>query len=246
MDKILSPIKKRLLDFIEDKGITKASFLLRTGIAASNLKGPGLYSEIGGDKIAKILSEYPELNPEWLVTGENTMLRTLNQNNNPLTMVTETNGQLVKTTSNSKIKRTRPSNQLINFYDVDFAAGDINFFDDNYAIKPAYTMDIPEFNGCTAFRTYNNSMEKLIYSGDILFATKENDWQNHIEYGQIFGIVCNNARKYLKYIRKADGKESTHFLLKSENTDEYDDFLLEKHKIKSIWLIHGWLKKRVG
>ncbi len=32
-------------------------------------------------------------------------------------------------------------------------------------------MDIPEFAGCTAFRTYNNSMERLIKSGDILFGT---------------------------------------------------------------------------
>ncbi len=131
----------------------------------------------------------------------------------------------------------------IPFFDVDFAAGDIEFYNGHNTIQAAYTMDIPEFSGCTAFRTYGDSMERLIKSGDILFGTKIEDWQSHLEYGQIYGIITNDTRRYLKYIRKAVDKEETHFLLKSENP-EYDDFLIPKSKIKSIWLIHGWMNKR--
>lgn len=131
--------------------------------------------------------------------------------------------------------------QVIPFYDVDFAAGDIEFYNGHSSIQAAYTMDIPEFSGCTAFRTYGDSMENLIKSGDILFGTKIEDWRGHLEYGQIYGIICNDKRRYLKYIRKAE--KETHFLLKSENKN-YDDFLIPKNKIKSIWLIHGWMNKR--
>lgn len=133
--------------------------------------------------------------------------------------------------------------KAIPFYDIDFAAGDIEFYNGQSTIQASYTMDIPEFSGCTAFRTYGDSMEKLIKSGDILFGTKIEDWQSHLEYGQVYGIICNDGRRYLKFIRKAVNKEETHFLLKSENKD-YDDFIISKSKIKSIWLIHGWMNKR--
>lgn len=132
---------------------------------------------------------------------------------------------------------------LVKFYDTDFSAGDIQFFEDNNTINPAYEMDIPEFAGCTAFRSYGDSMEPMIKSGSILFGTLVNDWQSHLEYGQIYGIVCNDKRKYLKYIRKDKDRHVSHYLLRSENK-EYDDFDLPKEKIKAIWLIHGWINKR--
>ena len=109
-------------------------------------------------------------------------------------------------------------------------------------INASYTMDIPEFAGTTSFRSYGDSMEPIIKSGSIVFATKIEDWASHLEYGQIYGIVCQDNRRYLKYIRKSK-KENSHFLLKSEN-EFYDDFEIPKEKIKNVWLIHGWLNKR--
>lgn len=76
MDKILSPIKGRVLQFIEIKKITKESFFNATGIARSNFSGPNAKSELGGDKIAKILNNYPEINPAWLILGDGEMLNT--------------------------------------------------------------------------------------------------------------------------------------------------------------------------
>lgn len=74
MDKI-SPIKERILQFIENQNIKKVDFCNTTGISYANLKGKSLYSEIGGDKIAEILSIYPFLNAEWLLTGKGQMLK---------------------------------------------------------------------------------------------------------------------------------------------------------------------------
>ncbi len=131
---------------------------------------------------------------------------------------------------------------LIPFYNVDFAAGgDVMMFDDG-SVTPAYYMDIPEFYGCTAFRAYSDSMEKLIKSGNILFGTKEVSWLEHLEYGQIYGIICTDGRRYLKYIRRAENHKE-YLLLRSENKD-YDDFEIPKNLIRSIWLIHGWLNRR--
>lgn len=74
MDKILSPIKNRVLQFVEYKKISKGKFFEAIGAAASNFRGSGLKSEIGGEAIAKILSLHKDLNPHWLLTGEGAML----------------------------------------------------------------------------------------------------------------------------------------------------------------------------
>lgn len=135
------------------------------------------------------------------------------------------------------------NDKLVPFYDIDFAAGNALTLVDNTQVTPDYYMDVPEFSGCTAFRAYSDSMEKLIKSGSILFGTKVEEWQIHLEYGQIYGIICTDGRRYLKYIKKHQEQSKDFFLLKSENVF-YDDFDIPKKSIRSIWLIHGWLNKR--
>jgi phage repressor protein C with HTH and peptisase S24 domain len=243
MATIFSNIKDRVLQIPENKGITKEYFFDKIGVTYGNFKGKAKEKALSSDTLATIVTMYPDINPNWLLTGQGEMFIKINTNQSLL--LEDPASEYVKSPIKSRFKKLPNRGELIKFYDVDFAAGDVEFYNDNNTITPAYTMDIPEFSGCTAFRTYNNSMEKLIYSGDILFATEEHDWRESLEYGQIYGIVCNNNRKYLKYIRRAEGKEDSHFLLKSENAAEYDEFTLAKNKVKSIWLIHGWLKKRV-
>lgn len=75
MDKIFSPIKERISIYIKNKGVTKESFFSSTGISASNFKGKGALSELGGDKIAKILTVYEDLNADWLLTGRGSMFK---------------------------------------------------------------------------------------------------------------------------------------------------------------------------
>lgn len=71
MDKI-STIKERILFYLEEKNIKKESFYRETGISASNFKGAGLKSDLGIDKVVKILAAYPELDQHlhWLIKGE--------------------------------------------------------------------------------------------------------------------------------------------------------------------------------
>lgn len=70
MDKIFSPIKGRVIEYIDYLGITKEYFYETTGLHASNFKGKGGLSELGGDKIAKILTVFNKLSSKWLLTGE--------------------------------------------------------------------------------------------------------------------------------------------------------------------------------
>ena len=74
MDKI-SPIKKRILQYIDYVRISRIDFCEKVGMSYANMKGKGLESEIGGTQIVKILSQSPDLSPEWLLTGKGAMLR---------------------------------------------------------------------------------------------------------------------------------------------------------------------------
>ncbi|PTT38315.1 hypothetical protein DBR28_08735 [Chryseobacterium sp. HMWF028] len=73
MDKITT-IKERIFFFLEKKDIKKETFYKETGMSSSNFKGAALKSDLGVDKLSKIIIVYPELkesnNLRWLITGE--------------------------------------------------------------------------------------------------------------------------------------------------------------------------------
>lgn len=68
-------IKEKILTFTKATGIKRTDFYNITGISASNFKGEARNSELGGDKIVKILTSYPELSPDWLLLDQGEMLR---------------------------------------------------------------------------------------------------------------------------------------------------------------------------
>jgi hypothetical protein len=74
MCKIYSPIKQRVIEFLDKQDIRKEYFFSSTGIARPNFYGTNAKSELGGDKIIKILEAYSNLNPVWLLTGKGDML----------------------------------------------------------------------------------------------------------------------------------------------------------------------------
>lgn len=137
-------------------------------------------------------------------------------------------------------KLIRPNTELIPYYEEDFFAGTAKEIDTPNS-APAYYMDINVFRGCIAFRAYGDSMAKLIQSGTILFAKKIEEWKVHLEFGQIYGVVMKDGRKYLKYIQPVAANKKL-FLLESHNK-HYAPFEVPKDKIHNIWLVEGWLNK---
>ena len=70
-------ILERIKQYIDYKGLTISSFERSIGMAnasfGKSLKNKGA---IGSDKLEKILNTYPEISPEWLMTGKGDMLKT--------------------------------------------------------------------------------------------------------------------------------------------------------------------------
>lgn len=67
-------IKDRIIQLIEYKGIAKESFYKKIGITSANFRGKARFSDLGSIAIAKILSEIPDVDPIWLLTGKGRML----------------------------------------------------------------------------------------------------------------------------------------------------------------------------
>ena len=68
-----SIIKKNILQFIEYKGITAYKFYKETGISRGILSQNNGLSE---ENTLRFLAYFPEVNAEWLLTGNGEMLKT--------------------------------------------------------------------------------------------------------------------------------------------------------------------------
>jgi len=66
---------QRIKQYIDFKGLTVSSFEKSTGMSNGSFSCQLKNNKtIGVDKLENILRTYPELNPEWLLTGKGTML----------------------------------------------------------------------------------------------------------------------------------------------------------------------------
>jgi phage repressor protein C with HTH and peptisase S24 domain len=69
MDKIIPYIKERILQYAEFKGLAKDKFIENLGMTYGNFKGKQKLTSVNSDFLDNILSKYPQINIEWLVSG---------------------------------------------------------------------------------------------------------------------------------------------------------------------------------
>lgn len=67
----ISPIKQRILQFVENTNLSKREFYAKTGISRGTLENP---SGITEDIIARFVAVFPNISPGWLLTGDGPML----------------------------------------------------------------------------------------------------------------------------------------------------------------------------
>jgi len=70
--KEISPIKKRILQYLDYKGISLYKCYKETGISKNVLSQPNGLSE---DNLVKFLNKYKDANPIWITIGEESMIR---------------------------------------------------------------------------------------------------------------------------------------------------------------------------
>ena len=158
------------------------------------------------------------ISPEWLLTGNGSMLKTALQEAMAVEPV-----------------RSESPNKGAPYYDVDFLGGfDLTF--NEQTINPEYNIDFKPFNkpGVTWVNITGHSMEPKINHGDII-ALKECRLED-VQYGEIYAVVLDTIRT-VKILRKA--KDPNRMRYVPINEENYDEQEYDNSRILRIFEVLG-------
>lgn len=216
-------LKERFDAFIRHKSLSRRKFQEQIGVSNSYIQN--ISKGISNDVLNRISIQYPELNANWLLTGEGEMITSEERQNKTITI------------PQSTITVNKRKGALI--YDIDATCGfdgrDIEFVDE----KVVGSIDAPEINpeSKIIFAT-GDSMLPLITSGDRIVIRRIESW-DYFNYGQVYLIITNEYR-FIKRVRKHPKDEENLILLRSENP-EYDDIDLPKKEIIHLFIVENIL-----
>lgn len=174
-------IKERVAQIADYKGINKEIFFSRIGVTSANFRGKAKKTPLSSATIENILSEFPDINIEWLITGK---------------------GDITNTPT--KKERISSGNSL-KLYDINKADSLNSLFQtDKNIIGEISIPNIPACDG--AIYITGESMYPLLKSGDII-AFKKLTPPYNIIYGEMYLIEINiNGEQYVTvcYIKKSE------------------------------------------
>lgn len=209
-------LKSRLIEFIDYKGLSVQSFELQCGL--SN----GAVSKMGNNTrrstIDKISKSYPELNTNWLLTGEGGMLL------DSIDLVPQksfTNG--------------------VPYYNVDFIGG-FDIVLNDQTTKPEYLIDFKKYNEATCWcNVTGHSMEPEITHGDIIALKKIED-MSFLPLGEVYAIVTTNGMRTIKRLGPSSDPKC-YTLVPTNKSPEYGIQELPKNMIEHIFQVLGCMKR---
>lgn len=213
LDKNFS-ITERISQVLEYKNITKYKFCKDLGFSKGFLDKP---REITTDKYANILVYFPDINPEWLLTGK---------------------GEMLKEREQIPIAKPAVGKEGIPLIPIDamagFAAGETQVLEyecERYVVPVFREAEfLIEVRGSSMYPKYS--------SGDIV-ACKKLSLQNiFFQWNKVY-VLDTDQGALIKRVRK--GKDEEHILLVSEN-ENYEPFELRLNQIYAIAIVIGVIR----
>lgn len=207
-------IKDRISEFIQYKNITIAEFERNVSLANGYIKK--FKGSIGSDKLSNIISYYPDININWLITGE---------------------GPMLKSEASAK-KTSYPINKnVIKYYPaVNGSMGGVQFLDDP---EESYVdIILPGFSECKyAINAYGDSMHPVIKSGQVVILM---EWtESFIDWGRIYLVVTKSGYRIIKYLKPSDNTDAIR--CESENKELNPAFDINREDIHKLFLVKGWV-----
>lgn len=205
-------VKDRILTFIKASGLTVKAFEQSSTLSNGYLRQ--LRNAPGVDKCRLISKAYPQLNMDWLLTGEGDMYKS----DEPAPEISYTEG--------------------VPYYDEIFECG----FEELTAPSsenPDFLIRMPGYEKATLWcNASGQSMEPEINNGDII-ALKRIDDFSFLPFGDIYGIITTNGMRTIKRLGKSS--DPTCYRLIPTNK-EYDEQDIPKDKILIVYRVMGAMK----
>lgn len=243
METIFTNIKERVLYFTDYKDFAKEKFFEELGVTYGNFKGKAKEKALSSDILAKIVSKYPEINPEWLLTGKGPMLKESSPEDKQSKL------QKIREIADTSTKK----NNLIPFYEDVATIGGTSISADTSAVANTTTyIDAGDwFKGevSAAIRHYGDSMVE--YSNGCILALKTITNQRNIVWGHNYVVETDEIRVTKRLQTCPEDKNC--IMAYSTNTETYPDgtlihepFKIHKEDIKRIFLVIGSIHKEYG
>ncbi len=208
-------VNSRILEFVSAKGLSVAEFERLCGLSNGYVRK--VKDSLGKRGLTDILRKFPELNSDWLLTGEGDMF--LSQQSNPI--INYTTG--------------------VPYYNVDFIGG-FDLVLNDQTINPEYLIDFKLYNEATCWCNFTgHSMEPEIAHGDMIALKKIEDF-SFIPFGEVYAIVTTNEMRTIKRIGPATNPEN-YSLIPTNKSPEYGIQELPKRMIRHIYHVLGCMKR---
>jgi len=210
-------IKERILQIIDFKKLKKEDFFKKIGMTSANFRGNAKNTPLNSNAIENILSEMPEISPEWLLTGEGDMLR-------------KTEKQVIEVTggSNAGIPLI-PIEAVADFAGIDNAG--IRYEDCERYFIPEFERIGAEF----VIRVSGSSMYPKYSNGDLLACRKIYDIL-FFQWGKVY-VIDSSQGQLVKRI--FENENSDFITLVSDNKEKYPPFPMPKSDIRSLHIVLG-------
>lgn len=210
-------IKERFKKFIAYKRLSQRRFQASIGVSSSYING--ITDGIGAEVLRKVSIEYPELNTDWLLTGNGEML-------NP---------------QQSFIEPAINYTKGVPYYNVDFIGG-FDIVMNDQTVNPEYLIDFQQYNEATCWcNVTGHSMEPEITHGDMIALKKIED-TSFIPFGEVYAIITTNGMRTIKRIGPASQPEN-YSLIPTNKSPEYGIQELPKRMIRHIYHVLGCMKR---
>lgn len=205
-----SPIKQRILQFVETLGISKRDFYGQVGISRGTLESG---SGITEDVMAKFIAKYPNINVEWLVSGHGAMFKDQQMDVPAIRTDTQQGIPLI------------PISAMAGFGEGDMAV--LEYECERFIIP---TFKDAEF----LIQVKGDSMYPKYSSGDIV-ACKKLSLDTFFQWNKVY-VLDTEQGALIKRVKNS-GKEDT-LLIVSDNPS-YEPFELHRKHIRSVALVVG-------
>lgn len=218
---------ERVREYLDFKGISRYKFCNDLGFSNKFLDNS---SNMGTDKACKILHHYPDLNSEWLLTGNGTMIK-------------EDNANVLIMNNDRKTVDSIQVSQEIPLYDLEAVAGLRELFSSGEPQRILDTIKIPNLPKCDgAISVTGDSMYPLLKSGDIILY-KETEFEN-IFFGEMYllSVKLNEWEEYItvKYVQKSEQGQNFVKLVSQNSHHQPKDIHISK--ISALALIKASIR----